>query len=530
MTFPPTLMLAPILLPLLFLAAYLLRRFWQHWRFSTDTLSPVSRQHFEIFQTGELNESAVERVKRRLRVLFENGGEIAVEKSLRPGTQFIYQVRALAEIGTDAAGRILERQLHRRLSDNHLDQAWYWIDLAASLRVLNRQESLAHLLRCSEGARESPLGHYFAAETICFLGFAGYLRHSETPGGQAALRLLHRAVEGLRFGVSPQLILEARMGEIVEAMWDSRPTGAAILHVRIVQESLRLLRRAPHLKAVLNEETAVEETLDWQLSRISSLESGFRDFLKEAPAMLLAQAPTARGAALADLLHALNDLRVDAAAELLPLVQRPVCEQRDRMIEVLRWSRDPRVPVWLRNYAREQVPMEKRAQARCQAEMPRRPSIAAAIPFRAILHCLRGHPSVETERFLMLACQDWDPVVRVAALGSLGWWEPLLNSDMRDCLAKCRRDPSPEVRQTARAALARLGERASLHWFRQALLADDPHQVAESAHVIANEGLTLLWPELDRLVDTDNPDLALHAREAVEQMAEEMEQSRSWSV
>ena len=77
--------------------------------------------------------------------------------------------------------------------------------------------------------------------------------------------------------------------------------------------------------------------------------------------------------------------------------------------------------------------------------------------------------------------------------------------------------------------LARLGERASLHWFRQALLADDPHQVAEAAHVIANEGLTLLWPELDRLLDAD-ADVALHAREAVERMAEEMEHSRSWTA
>jgi hypothetical protein len=527
MTIP--LILVATLMPLL-LAVFLLGRCWQRWRSSADALSPVSRQHFEIFQSGELNESAVEHVKRRMRVLFEHGGEIAVEKSLRPGTQFIYQVRALAEIGTDAAGRILERQLHRRLSDNHLDQAWYWIDLAASLRVLNRQESLAHLLRCSEDARESPLGHYFAAETVCFLGFTGYLGHPNTPSGRAALRLLHRAIEGLRFGVSPLLILEARLGEIVEAMWDQRPTNATPLHARIIQESLRLLRRAPHLKAVLNEETSDSETLDWQLSRIASLETGFRDFLKEAPATLLAQVPHVRGAELADLLLALNDLRVDAGAELLPLVQRPVCEQRDRMIEVLRWSRDPHVPAWLRDYIHDHVPMDKRANARRQAEIPRRPSIAAAIPYRAVLQCMRGHPSIETERFLMLACQDWDPLVRMAALGSLGWWEPLLNAEVHDCLAKCRRDPSPEVRQTARAALARLGERASLHWFRQALLAEDAHQIAEAAHIIATEGLTLLWPELDRLVDTDDPDVALHAREAVEQMAEEMEQSRSWSM
>src|SRR5262249_13224241 len=148
------------------------------------------------------------------------------------------------------------RQLQRRLSDDQLEQAWYWIDLAASLRLLNREESLPHLLRCSEHARETPLGHYYAAETVCFLGFAGYLRQPNTPLGQAALRLLHRVVEGLRFGVSPLLIPEARLGEILETVWDHRPTGAVALHVRIVHETLRLLRRAPHLKAVLSEEMA----------------------------------------------------------------------------------------------------------------------------------------------------------------------------------------------------------------------------------------------------------------------------------
>jgi HEAT repeats len=521
--------LSAALMPVLLLAFFLLGRFWQRWRYGTESLSEVTQQHLEIFQSGEFNESAVEQVKRRFHVLFERGGERAVEASLRPGLQFVYQVRALAEIGTDAAGRILERQLARRLSSDQVEQAWYWIDLAACLRLLNRQESLPHLLRCSEDARATPLGHYYAAETVCFLGFAGYLRQPETPLGQAALRVLHRMVEGLRFGVPPQLVLEARLGEMIETVWDHRPAGAAALHVRLVHEALRTLRRAPHMKAMLGEETAEHEALDWQFSRIASLESPFRDFLKEAAVQLLVSVRSAEGLELVDVLHALNDLRIDAGAELLPMLQRSSCEERELMIVALRWSRDPVAGAWLREHARQLVPMAKRAKARPQADAPRRPSFGEEIPYSEILYSLRGHPSVETERFLMLACQDWDPLIRIAALGSLGWWEPLLPGEMRACLGKCRRDPSPDVRQTARAALARLGERASLHWFRQALLADDPHQVAEAAHVIANEGLTLLWPELDRLLDAD-ADVALHAREAVERMAEEMEHSRLWTA
>src|SRR6266699_1127024 len=133
--------LVAILLPLLFLASFLLGRCWQRWRSAQDNVTEVSRQHFEIFQSGEFNETAVEVAKRRFHVLFDHGGELAVEASIRPGPHFIYQVRALAEIGTDAAGRILERQLQRRLSSDSLEQAWYWIDLAGGLRAVGRENS-----------------------------------------------------------------------------------------------------------------------------------------------------------------------------------------------------------------------------------------------------------------------------------------------------------------------------------------------------------------------------------------------------
>jgi hypothetical protein len=45
----------------------------------------------------------------------------------------------------------------------------------------------------------------------------------------------------------------------------------------------------------------------------------------------------------------------------------------------------------------------------------------------------------------------------------------------------------------------------------------------ESIQAIADEGITLLWPELDLLVDEEEPDLASCAREALEQMQEELE-------
>src|SRR5262249_4808804 len=176
----------------------------------------------------------------------------------------------LAELGTDDAGRILERQLQRRLTDDQIEQAWYWIDLANGLRSLNRAQSLPHLLRCAESAGDAPLGHFFAAETVCFLGFSGYLRQADTQLGRAALRVLHRALEGLRFGVPAGVVAEGRLGELVETLWDARPGEVDPLSVRIYLESMRLLQRAPHAGATLGGEMAEQEAFDWQVSRLAA--------------------------------------------------------------------------------------------------------------------------------------------------------------------------------------------------------------------------------------------------------------------
>src|SRR5205814_1562136 len=92
--------------------------------------------------------------------------------------------------------------------------------------------------------------------------------------------------------------------------------------------------------------------------------------------------------------------------------------------------------------------------------LPRAPADAQ----RDLLRALRGHPSPQTEAFLLLAARDWDPTCRIVAIGSLGWWEPLQRYDVLLTLQDARRDPNPDVRQAARAALARLGERQALQW------------------------------------------------------------------
>jgi hypothetical protein len=519
------LFLFAVLAIMLIAAGFLLGRHATRRLLVREELSPVTRQHIDLFQGGQLNESVLETAKDRLREMLERGELAAVEATLRPGTQYVVNVRALAEIGTDDAGRILERQLQRRLSDDQLEQSWYWIDLANGLRTLNREESLPHLLRCSDAAAELPLGHFFAAETICFLGFSGYLSQPETVLGRTSLRVLHRALEGLRFGVQPQLIVESRLGEIIETLWDSRPEGVHPLIVRIAVEVRRLLRRGAQLQEYSGGEDGSDgETLEWQLSRLSALEPGLDDYCEEAPAYLRAALPNARGSQLRDLLSALNDLKAEAASELLPLLESAQPPIAELMLENLTCSRDERVGPWLRAWASRRVGMSRRAARRRQPLPPSRSSVPKDFPYGSVLRALRGHGSLQTETFLVLAASDWDPTFRAAAVSSLGWWEPYRRAKVVDCLGQARHDPNPEVRQFARSALARLGERAALQWFRNNLTGEDTRNVHESIQLAAQEGLTLLWPELDHLADADDPDVAQHARETLERLREEMDE------
>jgi hypothetical protein len=519
-------MIMAVLVPMLMAAAFLLGRHLNRRQAVAQALSPVTRQHIDLFQGGQLNEALVEAAKARFRDLLERGDLAQVEASLRPGMHFVVQVRALAEIGTDDAGRILERQLQRRLSDDQLEQAWYWIDLASSLRSLNRQESLPHLLRLADRAGDIPLGHFFAAETVCFLGFPGYLREPEGPMARAALRVLHRAIEGLRHGVPPYMVMEARLGEMIEQLWDHRPETVHPLVVRVLAETLRLLRRAPYARQALAEEAADQEAFEWQMSRIAVLEPVLTDYLDEAPRHLCELLPTLKGPELRDALQALNDLHAEAGAALLPLLPKLPQALHESAVDVLTWSHDPRVGPYLRDWVKRRVGMTRRAQWRRRPLAPVWTSVASDVPYRAILRALRGHASAETEAFLALASCDWDPTIRAAAVGSLGWWEPLRRGEVLACLQQARRDPNAEVRQCGRAALARLGERQALQWFRQALTGEESRQVHEAIQVVAVEGLTLLWPDLDRLADSEDGDVAHLACEAIERLREDMDRRR----
>jgi hypothetical protein len=516
------LVLLAIFLPML-LGAFVLGWHFRRRQDSRYELSPVTRQHMDLFQGRPLSQSAVDSTKARFQALLERGDWRSVEASLRPGTEYVVGVHALAAIGTEEAGRILERQLQRRQSTDALEQSWYRVDVAECLRNLQRDQSLPQLLRCAEAEGASPLSHFFAAETVCFVSFAGYLRQAETPLGRSALRVLHRALEGLRSGVQPQLIAEARLGEVIEDLWDNRPDEVHPLVVRVFTEGLRVLRRAPHARQLLAEERSEQEALDWQLSRLTGLEVALEEYLREGAPLLGAGLALADAEEQRDRLLALADVRGECAPVLLPLLEAENFVHRELAVACLTWSRDGRVGPRLREWIYRRVPVWERARQRRRAEPPRRSSVPEEVPYATALRALRGHPSEATESLLRLAARDGDPTYRAAAVNSLGWWEPIDREAVIEVLQEARRDVNGAVRLAARGALARLGERRALAWFRQALGSQDSMRVHEAIHQAASEGLVLLWPDLDRLVDADAADVSLHASEALEQLREEMD-------
>jgi len=92
-------------------------------------LSPVIRQHIELFQGGQLSEARSKRSRFDF-ATFWRAANWRRRSQHAAGHSVCHPGPCLAEIGTDEAARILERQLGRRLAKDTMEQSWYWIDLA----------------------------------------------------------------------------------------------------------------------------------------------------------------------------------------------------------------------------------------------------------------------------------------------------------------------------------------------------------------------------------------------------------------
>jgi hypothetical protein len=485
-------------------------------------LSPVTQQHLHLFQGGRLSEAAVESAKARLQQMLERGRVADAEASLQPGLQFAVHVQALVELGSADAGTILRRQLDRRLSDDPVEQSWYWIDLAHGIRHLGRPECLPPLLQCPASDGGVPLGQFFAAETACCSGFDDVLRRPLSPLGRSALRVLHSALRGLRHGVPPQAIAEGRLGEAVARLWRHRPNRADPLVVRVLVESLRMVRRADHAEHALAGNPHNGENLRRQLGELLALEDAFADYLFEARVGLSDSLATAADDSRLDYLIALEDLRADVADVVLSMIRGWPPAHRSAGVRLLAFAHGADVPAELIRWTGQWIQPERRARRDPRMRPPGRASIPRALPYIDILATLRRHPSGVTEAFLRTAAQDWDPTVRAAAVGSLGWWEPVDRNETLGVLEKRREDGNVDVGRAAQAALARLGERRALQFFRRSLLDDSDWAIPEAVRRVAAEGLTWLWPELDALADAEDVEVAQSAREALEHLREEI--------
>ncbi|MFO0807956.1 MAG: HEAT repeat domain-containing protein [Gemmataceae bacterium] len=486
-----------------------------------SAFSPVTQQHLHLFQGGRLSEAAVESAKARWRDILAHGDIGRADANLQPGLQFAVQVQALAELGTLDAGTILQRQLQRRLSDNPVEQSWYWIDLAHSLRYLNRDDSLPHLLRCPAVVAEIPLGQFFAAETVCCVGFADILRRPTSPLGQSALRLLHSTLRGLRFGVPPYVVGEGKLGEAVVKLWRHKPRRAEPRIVRVFVEALRLSQRAAHGERLLEGHGQAADDFRRQIAEIDALADALTDYLSDARFDLTDDLATADDERRGELLEALDELHADAAVVVIDGLHRWPAAHREIGVRLLRWARSPEVGAWLRDWIERRIRPARRSRSIPRAQSPTKPSVPDDIPYVTALESLRAFADPDVERLLLVAAKDGDPSYRAAAASSLGWWEPFARLGVCCALTRLRDDPNADVRIAAEAALARLGERRALAWFRQSLVGD-VDATPDAIRRVAAEGLTWLWPDLDRLADAEDTEIAQHARESLEQLREAM--------
>jgi hypothetical protein len=515
-------MVVPVLLFTLGAAAVLIGARRRHPRRAPVELasqaSPVAYQHLQLFQGGLISQAALETAKAELEDKLAQGGALAVESCLRPGLEYVVKIRALGEIGTDEAGQVLERQLTRRISSDPIEQAWYWIDLVQALRGLNRYESLPSLLRCGERSLETPLGHLFAAEVTAFPTFADYLNEPLSPLGQTALRIVRCALEGIRKGFVPvTLYAEAQIGEMMGRLADICPDVADPLIARTFIEGLRHARRSYSSAPELRDDPLRRQTIRWQVSHLRDAEPILREYLHGIDDDLARLLPQRNGREQNEILTVLAELRADAGDVVNELLADAGFQARIAALASLQWSSSYESRYRLCERARAAIADQSKASWWTSKKVKNPVPMPELL---AVLKALRGHPGEEAESVLREFARHPKPAFRIAALRSLGWWEPLHRPEVINILHAARIDSNAEVRLASIAALARLGECAAIQVIRDALTNTNVESVHQTIDVIASEGLTWLWPDLDMLTEADNAAIAHHAWEAVEDLRE----------
>lgn len=477
--------------------------------------SPVGRQHWQLYRGGSLNPHHVRATKQKFQQSLELGQLDYLAHRIEAGPEFIIQVRALAEIGTEAAATVLEKQIHRTLSHDPIEECWYSIDLTHSLRMLNRHEALPQLLRRSKELLPLPMGHLFAAELVAFPHFGEHLDYPLATMGQASLRALYYVLRGMRQNLLPaQLFADANLGEILNRLIRSCPGSADPLVTLVFLEILRLRRRSFEL-------SANEPSIRWRVNCLQDFEPIVREYLHGIGEDLIRTFDYVSVDEQADYLQALYELRVDFGGPIILKLTRRTCELRSELLRCLRWSKHPGTVEYLTGVYHE---LQGRCNSAWWKRWDRDPTASRELLSEQaiILEALANHPSEASEKLLLETAVSAPNPMRSTAIKSLGWWEPIHREEVLNCLHVARLDPDGDIRVAATMALARLGEVAALQQIRESLLSESSERVHESIEWIAEAGLSWLWCELDELTDCDDRAISAHACDALERLRERL--------
>jgi hypothetical protein len=470
-------------------------------RIAPRPIAAVDRQHRHLQAGGLLGESACEKTKAHFRELLDAGRSDLIERELCPGLDFALQVRALAELASPDAARILEILLVRTLTGDALEQAWYWVDVAAGLRRLNRAESLPAVLRCVDTASGLPPGALLAAEAVAFPNFPIALKQPASVTGRMAVRALVATSRAARNGVLDlTTVVRAGLGDVLaDVAARAEPSSDPWLTAAVI-EAERIFRRLGHWVRVLPAD--LRGLAEQHAMRLWATRDQRARWLTTAPSRLLSRFTTAGADEQTAALQCLTELCADPTP-LFPHLPDPHAVWWADAIRALRWSKAPVVGPVLANLANR---------------FARKQHDRAVV----VLTALRGHACRETEDALLRAASAVNPALRCAALGSLGWWPPFEPDRVVGVLRAARTDPDPAVHGVTIAALARLGERAALAEVAAGLLSEEPAIRTDTAVRIASEELTWLWPDLETAATSSDSDPAVAASEALERLRERL--------
>ncbi len=468
---------------------------------ATTGAAAVDRQHRHLQAGGLLGETTFETTKARLQTLLAAGRSAEIDDGLRPGLDFAVQVRALTEIGTPEAGELLAKQLTRTLTRDPAEQAWYWADVAAGLRKLNRADALPAVLQCADTAT-GPQQVLLSAEAVAFPNFPSTLHDLASATGSLAVRAVARAARGARDGLADlSTLVRVGLGDHLAAISETAPPVPDPWLTAAMIEAERASRRTAHWARLLPPDA--RPSAERQGARLAATTPRRQNWLSGAPRRLIARFPTASPTEQISLLHTLEDLRADVI-RLFPAPPDSRSDGWADAVRCLRWTDSPTLgPVLASQAGRSLVG---------------RRTISAAV---VLIEALRGHSCRESEAVFLQASRADDPSIRAAGLGAFGWSDGFNMSAVVVTLQAGRIDPDPAARRAAVAALARFGERAALREIAGGFAAEDLATRQAAVRVVAAEGISWLWPDLDALAETADPETALTASEAVERLRED---------